>query len=807
MDRNLRIRMLLEAGDRVSRPLREIAGGSAKAAHALKAARTELKGIQRAQADIAGFRALKTGLRSTEQQLGAAKAKVRQLAAAMRETESPSRALTRDFEKAKREAAQLGQQFESDGRKLQQLRERLRTAGVETSALARHERELRERAGAANTELAEQERRVARLAERERRMSAARERFGRISGAATGIAASGAAAMGSGVAIGAGLWKGVAAAQAYESAMTDTGQKANLSRVATMKLGRELLVAAKAANQLPEAMQAGVDTLAGFGKTPQEAARMMVPIGKAATAYKAEIADLSAAAFAANDNLKVPLDQTGRVIDAMAAAGKAGAFEIKDMAGAFPALTAGYQALGQKGVGAVADLAAALQIARKGAGDSATAANNVANVIQKISSPATIKAFEKMGIALPAALKKAYAEGKTPLEAIAELTAKATKGDLGKIGFLFEDAQVQQGLRPLIQNMEEYRRIRAEAGKANGTTDADFAERLNDSSEQTKALKINAQALAITLGSQLLPTVNAGIQKLTAFATWIGAAAQRHPHLTKAVLIGAAALSVLLIGFGALAIGMAALFGPIAILNAGLIAMGVAGGTASIGLLPIIGTIAAIVAWIAVLAFGAYLIYKNWGAISGFFGDVWRGVKIAFANGVAAVRTVVGAFGNLGRMMLDGLINNLNPARLVARMVGLAKAAVGAFKNVLGIHSPSRVFAGLGGFMMAGLHDGIAGSERAPLRRTQGLARRLTSAMAVGTITASTAGAGASGAAAGPGARSSASGFAPVTIHIHGAPGQSEERIAELVAKALADERGRQAAGQRSGYADRPDWE
>lgn len=807
-DRNLRIRMLLEAGNKVSGPLREIAGGSVKAAQALKSTRDELKGIEKAQADIGSFRSLKAGLRSTEQQLGTAQAKVRELAAAMRETDNPSKVLVREFERAKREAAQLGTQFEQDGHRLQQLRDRLRAAGVETSALARHERDLRERAAGANREIAEQERRVSRLADRERRMSAARERFGRMQGIATGMAASGAASIGSGVAIGTGLWRGVAAAQQFESAMTDTGQKANLTRVETMKLGRELLVAAKAANQLPEDLQQGVDTLAGFGKTPQEAARMMVPIGRAATAYKADIADLSAAAFAASDNLKVPIEQTGLVIDAMAQAGKQGAFEIKDMAGSFPALTAGYQALGQKGVGAVADLAAALQIARKGAGDSATAANNVANIIQKISSPNTIKAFDKMGVDLPKALKRAYAEGKTPLEAIAELTAKATGGDLGKIGFLFEDAQVQQGLRPLIQNMEEYRRIRAAAGKAGGTTDVDFAERLKDSAEQTKALKINAQALAITLGTQLLPTVNAGVQKLTAFATWVGNVAQRHPQLTKAVLVGAAALSVLLVGFGALTIGIAAVMGPIAILNSGLIAMGVAGGTASVGLFPIIGTVLLIVAAIAALAAGAYLIYANWGKIAGFFTGLWAGVKAAFWSGISAIKGLLPNFAFIGRMMMEGLLSMLNPARLIRHIWNMGLGAIRAFKAVLGIHSPSRVFAGLGGFMMEGLHDGIAAGERAPLDRTTGIARRLTSAMAIGTIAASPAGAAGAGAgrAAGSGAATPAPGRV-YNITINALPGQANADLARMVADEI-DRREREARSrQLSAFGDRPDWE
>ena len=794
-DRNLRIRMLLEAGDRVSRPLRDMAGGSTRLAQSLKATRDRLKEIDRAQADIAGFRQLKTGITSTGAAMQAAKTRAAALGREISQTSAPTRAMARDFAKAKAEAERLTRQHQAETTQLQQLRERLRGAGVETRDLARHERELRTQSAAANREIEEQSRRVRELADRERRASAARQRFARIQGMAGGMAASGAAAIGTGVAVGTGVWAGVKQAQEYEAAMTSIGQKANLSRRASAALGRSLLVSARAANQMPEAMAEGVDTLAGFGLSPQQAAIMMKPIGKAATAYKAEVADLSAAAFAAKDNLKVPVEQSQRVIDIMAEAGKQGAFEIKDMAGSFPSLTAGYQALGQSGLGAVADLSAALQIARKGAGDSATAATNVANIIQKISSPATIKAFSKFGIDLPKSLKKAYAEGKTPLEAIAELTKKATGGDLGKIGFLFEDAQVQQGLRPLIQNMEEYRRIRSEASNANGTTDRDFADRMKDSAEQTKALTLNAQVLGITLGALLLPTVNAGVQKLTAFAGWIGKVAEQHPVLTKAAVIGTAALAALFLIFGTGAIVLAGIMGPIAIINAGLIAMGVAGGVASVALLPIIGIVAAIAGAVA-LFFAAW---NHWGEISAAWFAFWGGIRNGFvAAGNWLATTGVALFQTAGRMIMQGLLGGIDPGIVLAKIKSIGVGAIRMFKSVLGIHSPSRVFAGLGGYMMQGLTNGIAGGEGAPVDRLHGLSRRMTAAMAVGA----TAGAvGAPAAAAGGGG----SAPAPITIIVQGAPGQSEEKIAQLVAQALAKAQAG-TSRNRGTYADQDEF-
>jgi len=803
-DRNLRIRMLLEAGDKATKPMRDIAAGSSRLSQSLRVTRDRLKDIERAQADVAGFRQLKSGLRSTEHQLGLAQTRVGQLAREMDQAGTPTKKLAADFAKAKKEAAQLTTQHAEESAELQRLRDRMRAAGMAAGGLVDHERDLRTAAARTTEEIEQQSRRLVTLTERQKRMARARESFGKVQGMATGLAAGGASGIATGMALGRPIIGGVEEAQAFQSGMTDIAQKANLTRVQADRMAAGLLIAARAANQMPDDLQKGVDALAGFGLDPRKAVEMMKPIGRAATAYKAEIADLSAAAFAANDNLKVPVAQTARVIDIMAQAGKSGAFEIKDMAGAFPSLTAAYQALGQKGLGAVADLSAAAQIARKGTGDSASAATNLENVIQKIASPATIKAFDKMGVKLPAALKKMYAEGKTPLEAIAELTNKTLKGDLGKLGFLFEDAQVQQGLRPLIQNMEEYRRIRAEAAGANGTTDKDFAERMKDSAEETRQLTVNAEALKVTLGTSLLPTVNAVTVKATALVERLSGWAQRNPALAKGVVMFAAGLAVLFAILGGFGILVAAIMGPIAILNAGLIAMGVAGGTATIGLLPIIGTVAAIVLGLAALAMVAYAIYSNWGGITAWFAGVWNGIKGIVSGTLQWFAALPARFAEFGRNMIAGIITGITSklAALKATVVGAASGAANWFKRKLDINSPSRVFMGFGGFMMDGLSNGIAAGESEPVRRLDRLSKRMVSAIALGTAAPAMAVTpGAAGAAPSQQAAASRS-AAPITINVYPLPGQDPVAIGEAVRKALEDERNQASAAQLSAFAD-----
>lgn len=839
--------MLLEAADRVTRPLRDMAQGSSRAAQALNATRQRLQQLQRSQADISSFRALKAASRATETQLQGAQARVAALARQMSQTANPSRQLTREFDRAKRAAEALKREHREQAQRLQDLRTRLSAAGISTNDLARHERELRAAVGRTNQEMAEQERRLRQITERTRRLAAARERASRIQGNATGLAAGGFAAMQTGQVIARPLIDATGAARDYESVMTDIAQKANLGREEARLMGLGLLVAAKEANQLPEALQAGVDVLAGFGMDPRRAIQMMAPIGRAATAYKAEIADLSAAAFAAVDNLKVPVSETSRVIDAMAAAGKSGAFEIKDMAQYFPQLTAASQALGQKGVRAVADLAAALQIARKGAGDSASAATNVANVLQKISSPATIRAFKKFGIDLPAALKKAYRDGKTPLEAIAELTNKATGGDLGKIGFLFEDAQVQAGLRPLIQNLEEYRKIRADALSAGGTTDTDFAERMKDAAQAEQAMNIAAMELKLTLGEQLLPTAVEVFGALNRGARAMIDWAKANPGFAKGLAIAAAVLAGLFVTLGGGAIIIAGVLAPFAALAFAATALG-------IGLGAVLAVAAGVVAIFVAIGATAYVIYNNWGAITGFFSGIWESVKSTVSAAFSFIsqlfsnfqpvnlllnpfgllmsffRTTMGsqmleAGANLLRGLVRGILSGLTWVKNAISNV--ASSVVNWFKSKLGIHSPSRVFRSLGGHMMDGLAIGLDRGARGPLQQVTQLTRDLSAAMAAsiavpafaadaggldrtrdlaGQIRQSVAAGERAGASGQNQADQRAAPAPAMTFNIYAAPGMDESQLAQLVADKVSDAL-RTSNNRGSSFADRPDWD
>lgn len=83
-----------------------------------------------------------------------------------------------------------------------------------------------------------------------------------------------------------------------------------------------------------------------------------------------------------------------------------------------------------------------------------------------------------------------------------------------------------------------------------------------------------------------------------------------------------------------------------------------------------------------------------------------------------------GRFTEFGGMIIDGLVKGLKAGigELKNVMGDIGDSTIGWFKEKLGINSPSRVFAELGGFTMAGLAQGLERHQRQPI----GVLSRLT---------------------------------------------------------------------------------
>lgn len=335
------------------------------------------------------------------------------------------------------------------------------------------------------------------------------ELSGRLNRIGKDLQVTGAVTAGSGVGVAAALGLTDVPRQAIvaQHSLRDLGNIAGLTTGQLATAQRELLAMAGVTNQFQSTLTGGLKTLLGKGQPFAAAMGDLPAIGKAATATQSDVEDLAKTAFAVSDNMKV-LGQTSRVLDILAQAGKEGSFELKDMARVFPTLTAGLANIGATGLPNVARLAAALQVATKGAGDSGEAANNFANFINKITSPEAVRNFGRMGADLKAEFTAAIEAGEDPILAMLERIQELTGGDQFKLGELFQDVQVQNFLKPMLANLDEYRRIQAAAFGAEGVVDRDFQAMMGTTLEQFKQMKILLTGIAMPKLEGPLRTAN-----------------------------------------------------------------------------------------------------------------------------------------------------------------------------------------------------------------------------------------------------------------------------------------------------------
>jgi hypothetical protein len=160
--------------------------------------------------------------------------------------------------------------------------------------------------------------------------------------------------------------------------------------------------------------------------------------------------------------------------DILAAGGKAGKFELRDMAQELPSLAPAFAALGYEGEEGLRRLTAALQIVRRETGTSGEAATAFMDVISKMETENVSKQFAKFGIDLRKELAAARAEGRDLLTVFTDLAVQAVDGDLSKLPQLFTDKQMLVGMRGLINGGEDLQSMFLSLANSVGTVNADI---------------------------------------------------------------------------------------------------------------------------------------------------------------------------------------------------------------------------------------------------------------------------------------------------------------------------------------------
>ncbi|RMT61689.1 hypothetical protein ALP29_05215 [Pseudomonas syringae pv. avii] len=149
------------------------------------------------------------------------------------------------------------------------------------------------------------------------------------------------------------------------------------------------------------------------------------------------------------------------------------------------------------------------------------------------------------------------------------------------------------------------------------------------------------------------------------------------------------------------------------------------------------------------IALGAYLIYRYWEPIKGFFSGLWAEVTTGFNGGLSGIvglilnfsplglfyRAFAGVlsyfgvelpskFTDFGGMLVTGLISGISnmAGSLRDSVVGVGSSVKSWFTETLGIQSPSRVFMGYGANISEGTAIGIAAQADLVHKAALGLA-------------------------------------------------------------------------------------
>lgn len=857
MARDLNLKVNLQALDKATRPLRTIASGATTLGRALKDTRGELKGLQALQKDVSSFRNLKGAADQTGSAMQANRERVRALSRELASTATPTKALTRQFQSAVRQGHALKQKHNEQQRELQGLRGKLGEAGISTRNLGQHERELRQRIEGTNKTLAQQEQRLKQLTTQQKRLGQAKAQYESTQQLAGSMAATGAGGLATGSGILYAGAKVMAPGLEFDAAMSKVQSLTRLDAAsedmaALREQARQLGASTQfTAGQAAEAQ--GFLAMAGFkAESIQAAMPGMLDLAKAGDSGLAETADI-ASNILTGFNLQA--SETGRLGDVLV-----GAFTRSNVNLQMLGETMKYAAPVAASVGQDLETVAAMAGKLGDAGIQGSMGGTALRaILNRLSAPpkAAADALDKLGISAKDAQGN-LRDVPTVLQEIYEKTKNM--GDADRAGLLkgIAGEEAVAGLQVLVKQagtgaLQEFvSTLKATEGEASATAKTMADNLRGDLSAMGSAWE--------DLGIQLQEQQNGPMREITQTLTgiiggvkgWIA----ENPKLAANIVKTAAGVGILMAGMGGLTLAIASILGPFAMLRYGMMLFGIrgaglAGALFNLGktALPLVGkgilfigralAMNPIGLAITAIAGGAYLIYRNWDKVAPYFLGLWAEIKTGFSGGLAGIaativnfsplglfyRAFAGVLGYLGvdlpakftdfgGMLMQGLANGIKNAAGAVKgaVVGAADSSIGWFKEKLGIHSPSRVFAELGGFTMAGLEQGLQAGERGPLSQLGDTAKRLTAAGAIGLSAA----AGAMPAAAEPvafdtrpplAARAASpaaaqSGPASINITINAAPGQDANAIARAVAAELDKREREKGARARSSLFD-----
>ena len=650
MARDLRLEVVLAAIDKATAPIKSITQGSVGLARTLKTTRDTLKGLQSQQKDISSFKALKGANDQTQQAMRASTDRVKALSRELANTSNPTKALNNEFKRAVRESQALKQKHGEQQRQLQTLRGRLSDAGISTKNLSQHERDLRQKLVSTNQTLKQQEDRLKRVTDQQNRMAKAKASYEKSQQLAGSMAASGAA----GLAAGSGVL--YAGARMIAPGIEYGAQMSELQSVTRLEKDSEQMKALRAqARELGAStafsateVGAGQTFLARAGFTPEAIISSMGDILDLALANGADLARTADIASNISSAFKIDPEVEGnitRVADVLS--GTAARSNVNlEMLGDTMKYLGGADDLNfsLEQAAAMAGLLGNIGIQGSQAGTALRAMTN------RLTGPAAAgrKAMESLG------LQVADSSGQMrELPEILRDINKATKdmGNVERKALLTKifGAEAGSGMTELVGQMSDGGLDELLDQLMNGVAgeNARMAKtRADNIGGDLKGLSSAWEEIGVSISETNEGPLREVIATLTGIVRGVGEWMNRNPELVGTIAKVVAVLAALVAAGGALAIMLASVIGPLAMIRYGMTMLGIQGGA----VIPVIKAVGATLLglgkamlttplgiFVAVAVVAAIMLIKYWDQVKAFFNGFVRGLIEGFKGMVYAL--------------------------------------------------------------------------------------------------------------------------------------------------------------------------
>ncbi|HFU2946626.1 TPA: phage tail tape measure protein [Escherichia coli] len=593
-DNNLRLQVILNAVDKLTRPFRSAQTSSKELATALQTTRNSLKELNKQAGRIDEFRKTRSQLAITATNLSAAREEAAKLATQFAATNRPTAAQAKLFSQAKNRVQELQQTYNGLLGSVQRQRQALKESGIDTKQLSSAQRELRKNADETRQALERQQKSLKRLGEQQAKMNAAREQYSRRLEVRDRIAGAGATTTAAGLAMGAPVMAAVKSYASMEDAMKGVAKQVNGLRDDNgnrTKQFYDMQDAIKAASEQLPMENGAID----YAALVEGGARMGVT--NQDDPYEEQKRDLlafaSTAAKAATA-FELPADELAEGLGKIAQLYKVPTRNIEQLGDALNYLDDNAMSKGAdiidvlQRMGGVADRldyrkAAALGSTFLSLGAAPEIAASASNAMVRELSIATMQSkrfFEGMDLLKlnPAEIEKQMTtDAMGTIQRVLEKVNKLPKDKRLSAMTMVFGKEFGDDAAKLANNLPELQRqLKLTSGnEANGSMQKESDINKDSLSAQWLLVKTGAQNAFSSLGETLrqpLMDIMDSVKRVTgALRRWVEA----NPQLAGTLMKVAAATAAITVALGTLAVAVAAVLGPLAVIRFGLSVLGI----------------------------------------------------------------------------------------------------------------------------------------------------------------------------------------------------------------------------------------